>query len=226
MPGDNRTNIIVAVISLVGVLGAAVIANWDKFFSRTTPKGAESARPLSEPKPTVPPGSNTPPSSQWPPDRTQVGPADHTGQPALGGLAPNTETNDKFPKSKPPQEMGPSNYGQRLATAFQAEFKVTNSVIMCVQFQGDTPPRYAQVRVPQVNFPRDSWVTVTDANGVPVTFATSVGVRATSLASYVATGACSGRLVVDFVNGLYLHLDQPDPTEPYNGLALRKKVPP
>ena len=36
-PKSHRTEILVAIISVSGVLGAALIANWDKIFSRPVP---------------------------------------------------------------------------------------------------------------------------------------------------------------------------------------------
>jgi hypothetical protein len=108
------------------------------------------------------------------------------------------------------------------AHAFQAEFMVTNPAIQCVQFQGDTPPRLAQVRAAQLNFARNTWVTAIGANGMPVEFATQTGVRATSLASVSVQGGCEGKELIPFSNTWKLYSDRPDPQSPYNGLAIRK----
>jgi hypothetical protein len=109
-----------------------------------------------------------------------------------------------------------------VAHAFQAEFMVTNPAIQCVQFQGDTPPRLAQVRAAQLNFARNTWVTAVGANGMPIEFATQTGVRATSRASVSVQGGCEGKELIAFSNTWKLYSDRPDPQSPYNGLAIRK----
>ena len=43
MPGENKTPIIVAAIALVGTIGAAVLANWDKLTSSNPNKPAATA---------------------------------------------------------------------------------------------------------------------------------------------------------------------------------------
>lgn len=48
--GEYRTQITVAIIGLISVLGAAIIANWDKVFPRAGPEGEESARRSSGPE--------------------------------------------------------------------------------------------------------------------------------------------------------------------------------
>lgn len=50
MRGDNKTQVVVATLSLVGVLGGALFANWDKIVAKDEPKSPQAS---SAPAPTT-----------------------------------------------------------------------------------------------------------------------------------------------------------------------------
>jgi hypothetical protein len=53
MQGENKTQILVAVIGLLGVLGGAVFGNWDKIF-KSPPAQVQSSSPTASPVPSTP----------------------------------------------------------------------------------------------------------------------------------------------------------------------------
>jgi hypothetical protein len=53
MQGENKTQILVAVIGLLGVLGGAVFGNWDKIFKSSAAQ-VQSSSPTASPLPSTP----------------------------------------------------------------------------------------------------------------------------------------------------------------------------
>jgi hypothetical protein len=53
MQGENKTQILVAVIGLLGVLGGAVFGNWDKIF-KSSPAQVQSSSPTAASLPSTP----------------------------------------------------------------------------------------------------------------------------------------------------------------------------
>ena len=53
MQAENKTQILVAVIGLLGVLGGALFGNWDKIF-KSSPAQVQSSSPTASPLPSIP----------------------------------------------------------------------------------------------------------------------------------------------------------------------------
>src|SRR5215475_15664317 len=71
----SRTEVTIAVIGLVGVLGAALIANWDKLFRKTNPNlntNGNLSTPLPKPTASNSAGCMTSFFEGVPPDRLQT----------------------------------------------------------------------------------------------------------------------------------------------------------
>jgi hypothetical protein len=59
---NNKTQIIVAALALIGVLGGAIFSNWDKLFDQKTgptPGPTVIVTPSPDPTPTIPDGNNS-----------------------------------------------------------------------------------------------------------------------------------------------------------------------